>query len=141
MAGPNPNRLSNKRASVPFTRLFVVYMGRARSLDKLSSERERRHGSNNCFIRIRFANIRGSADRAGEKGRDYQVVKDSCAGREKPVMSGMFALTSVKRLEPRSLSNADVLRTLGNLSDTTSSPDPKIVKIRLVGGINHELIR
>ena len=32
------DRLLSKRASVPFTRFFVEYMGRARSLGKLPSE-------------------------------------------------------------------------------------------------------
>lgn len=38
LTGTNPNRLSSERASVPFTWFFVVYMGRACSLEKLSSE-------------------------------------------------------------------------------------------------------
>lgn len=38
LTGPNSNRKSSRQASVPFTRFLVEYMGRARSLDKLSSK-------------------------------------------------------------------------------------------------------
>ena len=41
-AGPKSIRLSSRRGSVPFIRLTVEYMGRARSLDKLLSEMCRR---------------------------------------------------------------------------------------------------
>lgn len=38
LAGPNLDRLSSERASVPVTRFFIEFMGWARSLDKLSGE-------------------------------------------------------------------------------------------------------
>lgn len=38
LAGPNLDRLSSERASVPVTRFFIEFMGRARSLDELSGE-------------------------------------------------------------------------------------------------------
>lgn len=38
LADPNLDRLSSERASVPVTRFFIEFMGRARSLDKLPGE-------------------------------------------------------------------------------------------------------